>query len=477
MPAPALLVGSDRDFQRPRPAAFRARRGANRVDQQLLRTQFDELIDQKNWRALRAALAGEPVPHLVDLMFELDKTRRVVVFRLLPRPVASEVFAYLEPDIQTALLKDATDEETRHLLNALEPDDRVHLLEELPGAATQRLLNLLGPEDLREARQLLGYPEDSIGRLMTPEYVAVRPDWTIARALDHIRRRGTEGRPIGTIYVVDARWWLLDALDLQRFILADPDRTVEAIMDRVFVSVTATEDRERAIETIRRHDLSALPVVDSDGILVGVVAIDDVLDVAQEEATEDFHRAGAVAPLRASYRDATLRSLYLRRVPWLLVLVFVNIISGAGIAFFEDTIAAVVSLVFFLPVLIGSAGNAGSQASTLMVRAMATGDVRPGDWARLMGKELLIAGTLGLTMGLAVSLIGVVRAGPDVALVVAITMVVVVIVGSLIGLSLPFLLGRLNLDPATASAPLVTSLADISGVLIYFSLATWLLEV
>jgi magnesium transporter len=226
---------------------------------------------------------------------------------------------------------------------------------------------------------------------------------------------------------------------------------------------------------IGRYDLTALPVVDSDGVLVGIVTVDDVLDVAEEEATEDFHRVGSVGPIRGSLRDARLPTLYRRRIGWLLVLVFVNLLSGAGIAYYQDTIAATVALVFFLPLLIGSAGNAGAQASTLMVRAMATGDVDAGDWLRLLGRELAVAMALGLTMALAVSVIGVFRAGSDVATVVAVTMVAVVVVGSLVGMSLPFLLDRLGLDPATASAPLVTSIADIAGVLVYFALASWYL--
>lgn len=226
---------------------------------------------------------------------------------------------------------------------------------------------------------------------------------------------------------------------------------------------------------MRRYDLPALPVVDSDGVLVGIVTFDDVFDVAEAEATEDFHRSAAVSPLRGSYHEAGIGVLYRRRIGWLLTLVFVNIFSGAAIAAFEETIAAAVVLVFFLPLLIDSSGNAGSQAATLMVRALAMGEVRLKDWGRLLGKEVLVAALLGLTMGLAVAVIGVARGGPEVALVVALAMTLVVLVGSTIGTVLPFLLSRCKLDPATASAPLITSLSDIAGVLIYFSLASWLL--
>lgn len=443
---------------------------------EVLTPDIEDLIAQKNWAAIRESLANRPAPEIADLLLALPKRYRVIVFRLLPRAASSEVFAYLTTEQQNQLLKELTDEETRQLLANLSPDDRTALLEELPGQASQKLLNLLSPEDLAEARKLLGYPEDSVGRLMTPDYVAVRRYWTVGQALAHIRARGRGSETINTIYVVDEGWKLLDALELRRFIFAEPDETVEAIMDGRFVSVRASDDREQAVQVMQRYDLDVLPVVDSDGVLVGIVTADDVLDVAQEEATEDFHRAAAVAPLRANYKDLNIFTIYRKRIGWLMALVFMNIFSGAAIAAFEETIAAVVALVFFLPLLIDSSGNAGSQSATLMVRALATGDVRLSDWGKLLGRELLVGGMLGATMALGVFPIGLFRGGPEVALVVALTMLLIVIVGSAIGLSLPFILSKLGLDPAAASAPLITSLSDISGVLIYFSLATWLLN-
>jgi magnesium transporter len=247
-------------------------------------------------------------------------------------------------------------------------------------------------------------------------------------------------------------------------------------MDHSVASISAFVDREEAVALIRRYDQFVLPVVDSGGVMLGIITVDDVFDVAEEEATEDFHRVGSVGPVRTSLRDAPIFLLYRARIGWLMVLVFMNIFSGAGIAAFEETLSTFFALAFFLPLLIGSGGNAGSQSATLMVRALATGDVRMRDWLRLLGKELSVAALLGGSMALAVSLISIFRA-PEIAVVVAITMVAIVLVGSLIGMSLPFLLTRFGRDPATASAPLVTSLADISGVLIYFSVATWYLGI
>jgi magnesium transporter len=440
----------------------------------LLRPGVLELIERRQWSELRDTLTDWPPPEVADLLLHLRKEERVLLFRALPRAFAAELFSHLELDQQNALLRDLSDEETRRLLADLPPDDRTHLLEELPGQATQRMLNLLGPEDLEEARWLLGYPEESVGRLMTPEYVAVQPEWTVAEALEHIRVHGRDSETINRIFVIDERWHLLDDIELRRFILAPSGALVSDLMDQRVVQVSAFADREEAVALIRRYDQFVLPVVDSDGVLVGIVTVDDVLDVQEEEATEDFHRVGSVGPIRTSLRDATVGFLYRRRVGWLLVLVFMNIFSGAGIAAFEDTIAASVALVFFLPLLIDSGGNAGSQSATLMVRAIATGDVRITDWFRLLGRELGVALLLGLTMAVGAAAISLARA-PEVMVVVAATMTIVVVWGSMIGMLLPFVLTRLGRDPATASAPLITSLADISGVLIYFSIASWYL--
>lgn len=437
--------------------------------------EIARLLQERNWRALRELLAHLPPPEGAELLFRLQKPERMLVFRSMPRDLAADVFTHLEPHDRDALLRDLTDEETRQLLSSLSPDDRTHLLEELPGNVTRRLLNLLNPEDLSEARHLLGYPEESVGRLMTPDYAAVRPDWTAARALEHIRQLGKDTETINVVYVTARNGTLVGQVELRRFILADPATPVDQIMDASVVSLSAHEDREKAVHAVERYDVSVIPVVDSGGVLLGIVTVDDVLDVAEEEVTEDFHKIATVGPIHVPLREAGVGLFYQRRIGWLLVLVFVNVLSGAGIAYYQETIARAIALVFFLPLLIASSGNAGAQSATLMVRGLATGDVQGRDWLRLLGKELVVATAIGLTMAAAVSLLGMYRAGAQVAVVVAVTMVAVVLVGSLIGLCLPLLLNRFGIDPAVASAPLVTSIADIAGVLIYFSFASWYL--
>jgi magnesium transporter len=444
---------------------------------ELLRPEIEELIQAKDWGVLRESLELWPPPELSDMLLSLPKSDRVLFYRALPRHSAAEVFSHLEPADQDELLRNLSDEETRHLLANMLPDDRTHLLEELPGQVTQRMLNLLSPSDLREARWLLGYPEDSVGRLMTPDYVAVKQDWTVEAALRHIRQTGKRSETVNRIYVVDDEWRLVDDIALRRFILAEPETRVSEIMDHSFASVSAFEDSEEAVRVIRRYDQVALPVLDSAGVMVGIVTVDDLLDVAEEEATEDFHRVGSVEPIRTKMLETPVQILYQRRIGWLLVLVFLAIPSFFVMKHYEATTAEVGALVLFLPLLIGSAGNAGSQSATLMVRAIATGDVTRSDWFYLLGRELGVALTLGVTMAAAASLPGYFFGGSQVAIVVGFTMVSVVVLGSLIGMSLPFLLDRMDLDPATASAPLVTSIADIAGVLFYLSFATWYLGI
>jgi len=357
------------------------------------------------------------------------------------------------------------------VLRSLTPDDRTALFEELPAQVTQRLLGLLSDADRQKALQLLSYPEDSVGRLMTDRYVKVRPEWTVAETIHFIRQHGTDSETIAMVYITDDKGRLVDDLRLRKLILADPSTRVVDLLDGQFVALSSRQDREEAVQMFKKYDLYAMPVIDADGVLLGIVTVDDILDVAEEESTEDFHKLGTVNPLEMSLREATAGLLFRKRIGWLLGLVAVNIVAGMGIALFESTILAVVALVFFLPLLVDSGGNAGAQSSTLVVRAMATGEIGRDDWWRLFSREVSVSAIIGFTMAAATFLLGLWRGGLTVAIVVAISMVAVVMSSSLMGLLLPMVLNKLKLDPATASAPLVTSLADIVGVLIYLSIA------
>lgn len=445
------------------------------AEAEIANTRIKELIAKQAWGELRTILGGLLPPDIAAVLTSVEKHERILLFRLLPKHLASELFSYLESKDKDTLLKELTDEEARNVLSGLSPDDRTEFLEELPGQAIQRMLNLLNPYDRREALQLLGYPEESVGRLMTPDYVAVRPDWSIRQALEHIRIKGKDSETVNVIYVTDGSWVLLDALSLRRFILANPDDTVSQIMDYTFNGISAFKDREEAVRMIQHYDLVALPVLDTDGVLIGIVTIDDLMDVAQEEATEDFHKVAAVAPLKTSYRESSVWLLYRKRIIWLAVLLGVNLIASGVIAAYEEMIISTIALAFFIPLLIATGGNAGAQSATLMVRAIATGDVKLSQWLWAVGREMTVAGFLGVTMGIASWLLGIFRGGFEIGLVVGLAMVSIVLVSNFIGVILPFALTRLRLDPAVVSNPLITSVADVMGLIIYFSIATWVL--
>lgn len=442
---------------------------------ELLKPEINELIERHDWENLQDVINEWPIPEIAELMMELTPSNRVILFRLLPKLKMTEVFSYLEVQAQNQLIESLTDEETRHILTNMAPDDRTMFLEELPGQITQRLLNLLNPQDLREATQLLGYPEYSVGRLMTPDYIAVRAGWTIAQCLKHIRAIAKKSETVNMIYVTDTSWKLLDALDLKQFILNDPEDLVSDIMDDSFASINAFEDREEAVSIMQKFDKTVLPVVDSDGILLGIITVDDVLDVAEEEATEDFHKGAALAPLERSYRDTSILNLFKKRIGWLMILVFVSLLSSGVIAAFEDVLASAIALAFFIPLLIGSAGNAGAQAATLMVRAIATDDVKLSHWLQTTGREMLVGILLGFIMGSSCYILGLFIGGTDIALIVGLTMVAIILTANIIGTLLPFLLTWLNMDPAVASSPLIATIMDASGLLIYFGIATFIL--
>lgn len=433
------------------------------------------LIEKKRWDKLRGLLEQIRTPDIAEILPELDKKERVIVFRTLPKNLAAEVFAELSPEDEKSLIEELTDEETRRLLADIDPDDRTELFEELPGRATQRLLNLLTPEDLKEARFLLGYPEESVGRLMTPDYMAIRPDWTVERAIEHIRKRARRSETVNTIYVTDDEWRLVGVCSMRDLIVAKPKDSVEKIMSSSVVTMSATADQEEAVRVIAHYNFTALPVVDSAGVMLGIITVDDLMDVAEKETTEDFQKTAGVRSFNVDMGKAGIKLLYGKRIGWLTLLIFINLIAGGIIVYFEDVIAQAVVLVAFLPLIIDSAGNAGSQSATLTIRALATGEAKVKDWFRFLSREVAIGAALGATMGALVWVLGIFRAGPEVAMVAALTMAIVVLVGSVVGISMPFVLNVLKMDPATASAPLITSIADVTGVLIYFFVASKLL--
>ncbi len=418
----------------------------------------------------------EPVL-LAELLEDIPENDDIIIFRLLPREHAKETFQHLSFDKQEQIIEGLAQNVNKvsSLLNDLDPDDRTAFFEELPGQITTRLIQLLSFEERKIATKLLGYPEESIGRLMTPEYVAVKPHYTVTQTMEHIRQYGHDSETLNIIYIIDSSWKLLDELRIREIILAKPDQKISELMDYRFAALNAFDDQETAIRVFQDQDKVALPVVDREGLLLGIVTVDDVLDVVEEEATEDFYKFGSFQDSIINPIKERVAFLYRKRVVWLIILVFMNVFSGAALASFETVIQSAVSLIFFLPLLIASGGNAGAQSATMMIRSLANGDVMLKDWFKLIGKEFMVSLLLGITMAIGVSIIASFRA-PEIIAVVAVTMILTVLTGSLIGLSLPFIFTKLKQDPATASAPLITSIADISGVVIYFTVASWYLN-
>lgn len=439
-------------------------------------TNISALIEERKWKALKDELSNFDSIQIAELLRELSDKESIILFRLLNRTQSKDVFQLLPLADQQNIIEGLAKNTQRlsDLLNDLEPDDRTAFFEELPGQVAQGLMQLLTPEERSITTQLLGYPEDSIGRLMTPEYVAIRPNYTVAQAFEHIRKFGRNSETLNVIYIVDENWKLIDDIKIKEIILADPNSHIQDLMDNKFIALNVLDDQEEAIKTFSDYDRVALPVVNSEGVLIGIISIDDIMDVAEEETTEDFHKFGSFHSAVEDPLTARVFNLYKNRIFWLMLLVFVNVFSGAVLSSFEELITQVVSLVFFLPLIIDSGGNAGSQSATLMIRSLAVGDVKLSDWYKLIGKEVLVSLLLGVSMALGVALIASFRS-PEIIWVVSLTMLLVVLAGSLIGMLLPFIFTHLKLDPATASAPLITTIADICGVIIYFSIASLIL--
>jgi magnesium transporter len=372
------------------------------------------------------------------------------------------------------------------ILNEVSPDDRTALLEELPSAAARQLIRLLTPQERQIAQALLGYPEGSVGRLMTPDFIAVQEGWTVQQVLDYVREHGQDSETLNVIYVVDERGKLIDDIRIREFLLKPLAHTVRDLMEKTFVSLSVSDSQQDALNVFRKYDRTALPVVDSNGILVGIVTIDDMLDVAEAEATEDIQKFGGVAALDEPYMRLSLWRMVRKRAGWLVILFLGEMLTASAMAGYEDEIARAVVLAVFLPMIISSGGNSGSQASTLMIRAMALGEVHLRDWWKVMRREF----QAGLVLGCFLGVIGAIRVGawsvigekyfhrelygehwPLVSMTVGLALVGVVLWGSLSGSMLPFVLRRIGADPAASSAPFVATLVDVTGIIIYFSLA------
>ena len=421
-----------------------------------------EVIEQLNIADQAKVLADLPAKQQFEVFSQLQQKSLVLEFMPLPQ--------------QLALVIQLPTSELVHVLDAMHSDDFIDLFKSLPSALQQQVLPQLSTVSTDVLAQLASYVEGTAGSIMSSNYVTLSPDLNMNEAIAALRNLKDNHDTLYLIYIVDERHHLLGVISLRQIIQAHPDTIIQEVMTHDVVSAEVNDDQEIVARTLAHYDFIALPILDDAGRLLGIVTYDDAMDIVEAESTEDILRAGAIAPFeRQSIKTAPILSLYKNRVFWLVILVFGSLLSSFGIANYEDIIEQNIVLVFFLPLLVGSGGNAGSQSATLMVRALATGDVQLKDWFKLIARESLVALCLGLTMAFAVSILGYIRGDHMVALVLAISMTGIVILGCLIGMSLPFVLNRLKLDPASASAPLVTSICDATGVVVYLFVASQLL--
>lgn len=442
-----------------------------------IKQHFEYLLESGNETAARQFLDHQNISEVADLINEFPEQEGYIITHMSIHRAAS-VFKILDLAAQKHIIRELPPYKTAELLNVLSPDDRTDFLEELPSNAVRELIKLLDPEERKTTLSLLGYPEDSIGRLMTPDYVYVFPQNTVEEVFATIRKHGKDSETINVIYVINEKGELLDDIRIRDFILSPPNKKVADLMDNRVASLNAYDDQEKASEAFKMENRVALPVVSQSNKLLGIVTIDDMFWVAEEEFSEDMQKMGGTEALDQPYLDMPIIKLFKKRIVWLVVLFLGELFTATAMGYFQDEIAKAVVLALFVPLIISSGGNSGSQASTLIIQAMAVGEITLKDWWRVLRREI----TSGLLLGAALGLIGFLRVMlwsqvfPDIyglhymriALVVGLSLIGVVLWGTLSGSMLPIVLKRLGADPAVSSAPFVATLVDVTGLVIYF---------
>lgn len=422
---------------------------------------------------------------IAERLSELHADERLLAFLKVPKEYKAEVFSHLDPSFQEETIRRIGSEEVSEILNAMTPDDRTALFEDFPDELIKYSINHLNNQERRIALKLLGYDVNSIARLMTPYYIQIRKEWSVKRCLEQIKRVGKKVETMNHLYVVDEKNRLIDDLTIGSLLLADEDTLVSELTDNQFVAITTTTSKEDAVTYFEKYDRSALPIVTEAGVLVGIVTIDDILDQIEQQNTEDIQKFGGMEALDVSYTQTSIFEMVKKRGFWLIVLFFSEMLTASAMGHFEDEIAKAVVLALFVPLIISSGGNTGSQAATLIIRAMALQEVGLKDWWYVMKKEIITGTLLGTILGaigfLRIGIwhsIGLIDYGPHwlfVGFSIGVSLILVVLWGTISGSMVPFILKRMNLDPATSSAPFVATLVDVTGLIIYFSVAGLLL--
>jgi magnesium transporter len=455
------------------------------LDSLSIQDQFEEVIYRDDKLEIQEFLNSQNISDVCDLINDYEEYAVRIIASLFTNRAAS-TFKILDVPVQKRIIKGLTPLKTAELLNTLPADDRTAFLEELPVEVVRELLKMLEPEERRITLALLGYPEGSVGRLMTPDYLAVNQEWTISDVLNYIRKFGKDVETLDVIYVVNEQGLLLDDVRIREFLLSAPELKVRELIDGRFITLNVNDDQELANQVFKMNNRVALPVVNDDNILMGIVTIDDILWVANEEFSEDMQKMGGTEALDEPYLEMPILKLFKKRVVWLIVLLFGEMLTATAMGYYEHEIEKAVVLALFVPLIISSGGNSGSQASTLIIQAMAVGELTLSDWWRVMRREIVS----GLLLGSVLGLIGFARIilwnsifpnlygeyYAHIGAVVGISLLGVVLLGTLTGSMLPILLKKLGADPAVSSAPFVATLVDVTGLVIYFSCAYLILK-
>ena len=440
--------------------------------------ELHSLVEEKKFRLLRDELGDMNEFDVAEFMGELDAQGSLIVFRMLPKEVASSVFAFLEPQNQEHIIKSITDKELSYIIEDLYVDDMVDMLEELPANVVKKVINNANPSTRTLINQFLKYPSNSAGTVMTAEYIGLRKTMTVAEAFDYIRKHGIDKETIYTCYVMDAKRVLEGVLTIKEMLI-NPDTTLLVdIMDTRVVKAFTTTDREELVDIFNKYSLIALPIVDHENRLVGIVTVDDVVDVMEEEATEDFEKMAAMLPSEKPYLKTGVFELAKNRIVWLLVLMISGMITGNVLAKYERAFAALPLLVTFVPMLTGTGGNAGSQSSTMIIRGMVIGEIEPSDALRVFWKEGMVSILVGIVLGAAnfIRLIIMYPGEYMISLTVVLSLFATIIMAKIIGGILPLIAKKLNFDPAIMAAPLITTIVDAFSLIIYFQIAIRLLD-
>ena len=447
---------------------------------QELQEQFEQVIATDDKLKISEFLNDQNISDVAELIYENPDHESQILANLSIHRAAG-VFRILDVGVQKSIIKELPPFKTAELLNELPADDRTSFLEEVPSSVVKELIKLLDPEERKITLNLLGYPEGSVGRLMTPDYIAVNVDWTVKEVLDHIREEGKHSETIDVIYVVNESGVFLDDIRIREFLLASPDKLVSDLVDGRFITLHVNDEQESAYQIFKMNNRVALPVLDDNDVLLGIVTIDDVLWVASEEFTEDIQKIGGTETLDEPYLEIRIPKLIRKRAGWLIILFLSEMLTATAMQHYQDEIAKAVVLTLFIPLIMSSGGNSGSQASTLIIQAMALGELTLADWWRVMRREFISGTLLGAILGtigwLRISLwqtLHIFDYGPHwerLATVIFFSLIGIVLWGSMMGSMLPIILKRLRLDPATSSAPFVATLVDVTGIVIYFSVA------